>query len=174
MRPCLYFCFIFTLPGLTGTMVLSGFGVMRHLAGTGNEEDENSRVTGFEGTYPLSVELSNPRDCGTDDFGLVYIVDKESHSVLRISSDGSSLTTVAGTHRAGNGPDSETAALSVALNNPNGLHVLWEQLREEANRALKRPRWLSIVRVESHSFPTAPTLLPPRKAGMFGGWIVKA
>lgn len=104
--------------------MLSGFGELRHLAGTGNAEDANLWDPLFEGSHPLTVELSNPHDCGSDAFGRIYIVDKESHSVLRISADGLIMTTVAGTHFAGDGQDSLTHSTTVALNNPNGLHVL--------------------------------------------------
>ena len=106
------------------TLLLSGFGELRHLAGIGNDEDTNSWNSVFEGGHPLTVELSNPHDCGSDAFGRIYIVDKESHSVLRISENGDVLSTVAGTHFSGDGSDTATPATLVALNNPNGLHVL--------------------------------------------------
>ncbi|MDA8967503.1 hypothetical protein N9268_00165 [Akkermansiaceae bacterium] len=41
-----------------------------------------------------------------------------------MSADGSEITTVAGTHAMGNGPDVATPATQVALTDPNGLHVL--------------------------------------------------
>ncbi|MGC6425407.1 MAG: hypothetical protein ACON5H_00235 [Akkermansiaceae bacterium] len=97
---------------------------MRKIAGLSAREDANFWVSAFEGANPLTVELSNPHDCGSDIYGRVYIVDKESHSVLRVSADGSTITTIAGTHTLGNGPDIEMPAISVQLNNPNGLHVL--------------------------------------------------
>ena len=100
------------------------FSTLRTVAGTGLSKDDNFWVPGFEGADPKQVELSNPHDCGTDAWGRVYIVDKESHSVLRVSADGSTITTVAGTHTSGDGPDSPTPATQVDLSNPNGLHVL--------------------------------------------------
>lgn len=124
MRIILLFLCSLSLAALGDTSVLSGYGELRHLAGTGNAKDANFWDPTFEGAHPLAVELSNPHDCGSDAFGRVYIVDKESHSVLRISANGAVLTTVAGTHIAGDGPDSGTPATSVALANPNGLHVL--------------------------------------------------
>jgi hypothetical protein len=104
--------------------VLEIFSTLRTVAGTGLSKDDNFWVPGFEGADPKQVELSNPHDCGTDAWGRVYIVDKESHSVLRVSADGSTITTVAGTHTGGDGPDSPTPATQVDLSNPNGLHVL--------------------------------------------------
>ena len=104
--------------------VLDDFQTIRRVAGLSAREDQNYWITSYEGANPLSVELSNPHDCGTDVYGCVYIVDKESHSILRVSADGSSITTAAGTHHSGNGGDVEILATSVPLNNPNGLHVL--------------------------------------------------
>lgn len=124
MRISFLLLFSSTLFVSGSTPVLSGFGELRHLAGTGNAEDANLWDPLFEGSHPLTVELSNPHDCGSDAFGRIYIVDKESHSVLRISADGLIMTTVAGTHLAGDGQDSLAHATTVALNNPNGLHVL--------------------------------------------------
>ncbi|MEJ6643887.1 MAG: hypothetical protein QNL33_11585 [Akkermansiaceae bacterium] len=93
------------------------------IAGKGEQEDGNFWQTAFEDSNPLQVELSNPHSCGTDVFGRVYIVDKESHSILRVSADGSTITTVAGTHVEGNGSDSSALATDVQLRLPNGLHV---------------------------------------------------
>jgi len=99
------------------------FTTLRTIAGKGEEEDRNSWQRSFEGNNPALVELSNPHDCGTDVFGRVYIVDKESHSILRVSVDGSTITTVAGTHTEGNGPDHPALATNTPLRLPNGLHV---------------------------------------------------
>lgn len=104
--------------------VLSDYPTMRKIAGLSAREDQNFWISSYEGANPRAVELSNPHDCGTDVYGRIYLVDKESHSVLRVSADGSEITTVAGTHFMGNGGDSEMTATAVALNNPNGLHVL--------------------------------------------------
>jgi hypothetical protein len=49
-------------------------------------------------------------------------VDKDSDSVLKVTSDGR-IHTVAGTHASGNGPDGSTIATNVAMNMPNGLWV---------------------------------------------------
>ena len=103
--------------------VLERYTTLRTIAGLGNLEDSNFWQSSFEGSNPRLVELSNPHHCGTDAWGRVYIVDKESHSVLRVSADGSILTTVAGTHTAGNGNDLSMPATSVPLSNPNGLFV---------------------------------------------------
>jgi len=103
--------------------VLERYTTLRTIAGLGNQEDGNFWQARFEGSNPRLVELSNPHDCGTDAYGRVYIVDKESHSVLRVSADGAEIITVAGTHSSGNAPDTSVSATSGPLSNPNGLHV---------------------------------------------------
>ncbi len=94
------------------------------VAGTGTVDDTNAWIPAFEGADPTAVELSNPHMTMADALGRIYIADKESHSVLRLSADRSILTTVAGTHSPGNGGDAEAYATSVALSNPNGLYTL--------------------------------------------------
>ncbi len=99
------------------------YTTLRTIAGKGELEDGNFWQDDFEGGNPLQVELSNPHDCGTDVFGRVYLVDKESHSILRVSADGSTITTVAGMHLEGNGGNAADLATNTALRFPNGLHV---------------------------------------------------
>ena len=104
------------------------FTTLRTIAGTGQIKEDFSSPTGlwapeFEGANPRDVELSNPHTAGTDAFGRIFICDKESHSILRISADGQTLTTVAGTHLAADGTDAPAPATEVALDNPNGLYV---------------------------------------------------
>ena len=108
---------------LVSADVLNSYPTMRKIAGLSAREDQNFWIDSYEGADPLSVELSNPHDCGTDVYGRIYIVDKESHSILRVSADGSTLTTVAGTHSLGNASDLPQTATTGALFNPNGLFV---------------------------------------------------
>ncbi|YCM45042.1 hypothetical protein V2O64_03290 [Verrucomicrobiaceae bacterium 227] len=117
-----YLTTLATLQSATLT-VPERYTILRTIAGRGAQEDGNFWQASFEGGNPALVELSNPHDCGTDVFGRVYLVDKESHSILRVSADGSAITTVAGTHIGGNSPDTPSPATAVQLNLPNGLHV---------------------------------------------------
>lgn len=118
----LYLAILITLQA--GTLgVTDRYTTLRTIAGKAELEDGNFWQVAFEGANPLQVELSNPHDCGTDVFGRVYIVDKESHSILRVSADGSKITTVAGIHLEGNGGDAAAPATNTALRFPNGLHV---------------------------------------------------
>jgi len=102
---------------------LDRYTTLRTIAGLGNQEDRNFWQERYEGADPRSVELSNPHDCGTDALGRVYVVDKESHSVLRVSADGSTIETVAGNHVLGSSGDGPEPATNVSLSNPNGLYV---------------------------------------------------
>src|SRR5262249_713956 len=67
-----------------------------------------------------NVALSRPHFAMEDNASNVYIVDKDSDSILKVTTDGR-IHTVAGTHAIGNGPDASTLAPSVAMNTPNGL-----------------------------------------------------
>jgi streptogramin lyase len=101
-------------------------GNLATIAGTGlvDVEGANSWIPDYEGANPRTVELSNPHMTTADAFGRLYIADKESHAILRISVDRTSIITVAGTHVAGNGADAEASATTVAISNPNGLFTL--------------------------------------------------
>jgi len=57
-----------------------------------------------------------------DDASNVFIVDKDSHSVLQITLDGR-IHTVAGTHVPGFDGDGPAPATSLELYQPNGLYV---------------------------------------------------
>lgn len=123
--------------------VLERYTSIWTIAGTSLLEDGNYWLPGFEGASPLQVELSNPHDAGTDAFGRVYIVDKESHSILRVDSDGSRLITVAGTHSSGNGVDTQTEAVDIALDGPNGLHVFLDGSFLILDTSNSKVRWVS-------------------------------
>jgi hypothetical protein len=69
-------------------------------------------------------------------------VDKNSHSVLAVTPDGR-IHTVAGTHAAGNGPDTATTATSVALSFPNGLWVGGDGVVYVLDTGNNKIRWLN-------------------------------
>lgn len=97
------------------------YGNLETAAGTGNEEDGNFWKSEFEGAAATTVELSNPHMTMADSAGNLYIADKESNSILKVSPQGIA-TTAAGTHEAGFDKE-EGPATEVLLNNPNGLFV---------------------------------------------------
>jgi hypothetical protein len=109
-------------------LVLS-YGILHTIAGNGDagypypgEDVTNYWQPSFEGQFATNVALSRPHFAMEDNASNVYIVDKDSDSVLKVTTDGR-LHTVAGTHAIGDGPDTLTAATSVAMDTPNGLWV---------------------------------------------------
>src|SRR4051794_25290589 len=76
----------------------------------------------FEGASARFVGLSNPHMAAADAYGNVYIADKASHSILKITKDGL-IHTFAGTHEAGFNGDGPDSATDLQINNPNGLFV---------------------------------------------------
>jgi hypothetical protein len=111
------------------TNLVLSYGVLRTIAGNGDAGSSNPGAdvtnywrTGFEGGYATNAALSRPHFAMEDDAGNVFIVDKNSDSILKVTTDGR-IHTVAGTHAIGNGPDLSTAATNVAMNLPNGLWV---------------------------------------------------
>ena len=115
-------------PFAYSNLVLS-YGVLHTIAGNGDagyahpgKDVTNYWQPGFEGQLATNVALSRPHFAMEDNVSNVYIVDKDSDSVLKVTTDGR-IHTVAGTHAIGNGPDTPTPATSVAMNMPNGLCV---------------------------------------------------
>ena len=75
-----------------------------------------------EGAVATGVGLSNPHMAAADAYGNIYIADKASHSVLRITADGT-IHTFAGTHVAGFNGDGPAPATELQIYSPNGLFV---------------------------------------------------
>ncbi len=69
----------------------------------------------------VSAELSNPHMAVADAAGNIYIADKESHAILKVTPTGT-IHTAAGTHVAGYSTDGP--ALATALYEPNGVFAL--------------------------------------------------
>jgi sugar lactone lactonase YvrE len=106
------------------TNLLNSYGLLRTIAGNGfgSIDGVNYWQPVFEGGYATNATLSRPHIAMADTAGNVFIADKNSHSVLKVTPDGR-IHTVAGTHAAGNGPDYFVLATAVQLNGPNGLWV---------------------------------------------------
>ncbi len=111
------------------TNLVQSYGILHTIAGNGDAgySDPGADVTnywqpGFEGGYATNAALSRPHFAMEDNFSNVFIVDKDSDSVLKVTPDGR-IHTVAGTHAIGNGPDAATSATKVAMDTPNGLWV---------------------------------------------------
>jgi hypothetical protein len=106
------------------TNLIRSYGVLRTIGGNGygGVDGVNYWQSGFEGGYATNAALSRPHFAMADSAGNVFVVDKNSHSVLEVTPD-ARIHTVAGTHTAGNGPDYFTPATQVQLSSPNGLWV---------------------------------------------------
>jgi hypothetical protein len=106
------------------TNLLHSYGNLHTIAGNGagGTDGVNYWQAGFEGGYATNAALSRPHIAMADDAGNVFIVDKGSHSVLKVTPDGR-IHTVAGTHAPGFNGDGPAPATSLNLNQPNGLYV---------------------------------------------------
>lgn len=103
--------------------VLTDYGVLRTVAGSGADDDLNDWRPFMEGGSALQADLSRPHMTTADAFGNLYVADKEAHAIRKIRPDGSIVTWVGVTPGGvdlggfnGDGPGT-----SVQLNNPNGL-----------------------------------------------------
>ena len=129
-----------------GTLV-NAYGTTRVLAGEAHTSTSNPDgsainfwVAGYENAPANTVSLSNPHMAGADAYGNVYIADKASHSILRISVSGV-ISTFAGTHGAGFNGDGPALATNLQISNPNGLYVLPDgtvYLLDPGNRRIRR------------------------------------
>jgi hypothetical protein len=109
------------------TNLVYAYGILETIAGNGL-----GRLDGidywsatYEGGLATSAALSRPHVAMADRAGSVYIADKNSHSVLKVTPDGT-IQTHAGTHVGGFNGEGPAAATSLQLNSPNGLWVLPE------------------------------------------------
>lgn len=114
---------------LAYTNLVQSYGVLHTIAGNGDAGSPYAGVDvtnfwqpAFEGGYATNAALSRPHFAMADNFSNVFIVDKDSDSILKVTPDGR-IHTVAGTHAIGSGPDTSTIATNVAMNTPNGLWV---------------------------------------------------
>src|SRR3984957_15745060 len=105
------------------TNLVQSYGLLHTIAGSGADAGVDGTdywKPSFEGGYATNAALSRPHFAMEDNASNVYIVDKDSDSVLKVTTDGR-LHTVAGTHAIGDGRDTLTNATSVGMNTPNGL-----------------------------------------------------
>ena len=121
----------------TGTIFASefqdlsdSFGATRILAGVHHSTTLDTNGIGINFWEPVSegalgtlVGLSNPHMAGADAAGNIYIAEKASHSILKLTTDGL-IHTFAGTHVAGFNGDGPAPATSLQITSPNGLYVL--------------------------------------------------
>jgi hypothetical protein len=106
------------------TNLVNCYGVIETIAGNGvgGTDGTNYWQLRYEGGFATNAALSRPHFAMADAAGNVFIVDKDSHSVLKVSRDGR-IHTVAGTHVAGDGGTSAAPGTNTPLSFPNGLFV---------------------------------------------------
>ena len=129
------------------TDVVDSFGGVRNVIGIHQTTTNNPDGTGinfwqnaFEGAPASSVALSGPHIANSDAFGNLYIADKFSHSILKITPDGL-VHTFAGTHVAGFNGDGPAPANTLQLSLPNGIFVFPSGvvfLLDPGNRRIRR------------------------------------
>jgi hypothetical protein len=100
------------------------YGNLETVAGGGLDgvDGINYWLPSFENGPAIEAALSRPHFAQADNEGNIFIVDKSSHSVLKVTTDGK-IHTYAGTHTGGYNGDGPASALSLQLNSPNGLWV---------------------------------------------------
>jgi len=106
------------------TNLTESYGILETLAGKGGYEADYASYWSedFEGGNATDANLSRPHIAMADLLGNIYIADKNSHSVLKLTTNGT-IHTVAGTHEQGFNGDGPTNATLLRLDSPNGLWV---------------------------------------------------
>jgi len=106
------------------TNLIRSYGLLETLAGdgVGRSDDVNYWLPQFEGGPAAQASLSRPHYAMADRAGNIYIADKNSHSILRVETDGT-IHTHAGTHMGGFNGEGPAAATNLQLNFPNALWV---------------------------------------------------
>ncbi len=106
------------------TNLIQAYGLMETLCGdgVGRTDGVSYWQPHFEGGVSAYASLSRPHYAMADKAGNIYIADKNSHAVLRISTNGT-LYTHCGTHAGGYNGAGPMAATNMLLNFPNALWV---------------------------------------------------
>ena len=112
-----------TLEGYTN--LIEAYGLLSTVAGNpagSGVDGVNNWRPEFEGADGTKVILSRPHIAMADHAGNIFIADKDSHSILKLTLDGR-IQTVAGTHNPGFNGDGPDHATELQLFQPNGLDV---------------------------------------------------
>ncbi len=100
------------------------YGIIETIAGKGDfpADGLNNWLPEYEGGPATNANLSRPHFSVADRAGNIYIADKDSHAILKVSPDGN-IHTAAGTHVEGDNGDGPALATSLQLNHPNGEYL---------------------------------------------------
>ena len=106
------------------TNFIQSYGWLETVAGRGDGREENTNYwqPAFEGGPAANAALSRPHYALTDQAGDIFIADKNSHSILRVDTNGL-IHTHAGTHVGGFNGEGPAPATTLQLNAPNALWV---------------------------------------------------
>lgn len=106
------------------TNLFQSYGLLTTVVGSGDIDCAacNNWWSGYEGGLATDAVLSSPHIAMADRAGNLYIADKRAHAIRKVTTNGL-IFTVAGTGVAGYGDTNAAPAISVKLNNPNGLFV---------------------------------------------------
>lgn len=106
------------------TNLIQAYGILETLCGDGVGRQDNVSYwqPQFEGGVAAYASLSRPHYAMADKAGNIFIADKNSHAVLRISTNGT-VHTHAGTHSGGYNGAGPMTATNMQLNLPNALWV---------------------------------------------------
>jgi len=106
------------------TNLVNAYGLLETVAGVGAGQADGVSFwnEADEGGAASAAALSRPHYAMADRAGRIYIADKNSHSVLRVETNGT-IHTHAGTHFGGFNGEGPAAALELHLNFPNALWV---------------------------------------------------
>lgn len=107
------------------TNLVQAYGLLETLAGIGAGQTDGVSYwqPWYEGGLAAWAALSRPHFAMADGAGNVFIADKNSHSILRVTPEGT-IHTHAGTHFGGFNGEGPAVATTLQLNFPNGLWVL--------------------------------------------------
>lgn len=100
------------------------YGLLETVAGTGVGQTDGVSYwqPSFEGGSGGVAALSRPHFAQADRAGNIYIADKNSHTILKVTPDGN-IHTFAGTHVGGFNGEGPADATELQLNLPNGEYV---------------------------------------------------
>jgi hypothetical protein len=104
--------------------LVQAYGLLETIAGDGIGRTDGVSYwqNWYEGGPAAAASLSRPHYAMADRAGNLYIADKNSHAVLRVSPNGT-IHTHAGTHVGGFDGEGPAAATNLQLNLPNALWV---------------------------------------------------
>jgi sugar lactone lactonase YvrE len=90
-----------TSPRNAARNLAQSYGSIHTIAGIGEvPPGTNAWLPAYEGAYATNVPLSNPRYAAADEAGNIYVVERGSHAVDKITPDGR-IQTFVGTRRPG-------------------------------------------------------------------------